>query len=308
MKKQIKVWYHTGPNSDIREFLLPKSLLWFMGLIFLCSICGFSWISYDYFQLKHTFYDNAGLRDKLVKKSQLIQDQRKQIQKFAADLEILKNNVIALTDLGEKVRLIADIKKTGDQSGFIGIGGIPMSELDPDLPLDSRHNRLIREMHSQVNQTQALVKSEKTDFNALIEQLEQKKNMLASIPSIWPVKGCITSKFGYRTSPFTGKQTFHSGLDIANKIGTKVIATANGTVSYAARKMHFGNLVVIDHGYGKATKYGHLSKILVTKGQKVKRGDVIALLGNSGKSTGPHVHYEVVSNGIPLNPLKYILN
>ncbi|MCK5695337.1 MAG: M23 family metallopeptidase, partial [Desulfobacula sp.] len=118
----------------------------------------------------------------------------------------------------------------------------------------------------------------------------------------------ITSKFGYRTSPFTGRREFHSGLDISNKSGTKIIATANGRISYAARKMYIGNLVVIDHGHGRVTKFGHLKKILVKQGQRVKRGDVIALLGNTGRSTGPHVHYEVRINGTPVNPLKYILN
>jgi murein DD-endopeptidase MepM/ murein hydrolase activator NlpD len=163
-------------------------------------------------------------------------------------------------------------------------------------------------MHQQVNQTAFAAKQRTLSFEELIGKLEKKRNLLASTPSIRPVDGWITSSFGYRTSPFTGKKSFHAGLDISNKKGTEVISTANGKVSYAAPKAHFGNLIVIDHGYGRVTKYGHLQKILVKPGQTVKRGEVIALLGNTGKSTGPHVHYEVRINQVPVNPLKYILN
>ena len=97
-------------------------------------------------------------------------------------------------------------------------------------------------------------------------------------------------------------------MDISNRSGTKIVATADGRVSYAARKQYIGNRIVIDHGYGLNTLYGHLKKIMVKPGQKVKRGDVIGLLGNTGKSTGPHVHYEVQLNGTPVNPLNYFLN
>jgi murein DD-endopeptidase MepM/ murein hydrolase activator NlpD len=163
-------------------------------------------------------------------------------------------------------------------------------------------------MHHQVDQTNLAAKTQALDFENLIRELETKRNLLASTPSIRPSDGWITSRFGYRTSPFTGRREFHSGLDISNKTGVKIVATANGKIAYASRKMYIGNLIVIDHGYGRVTRYGHLDKIMVKPGQRVKRGDVIGLLGNTGRSTGPHVHYEVKINGVAVNPLKYILN
>lgn len=308
MKKRIKIWFHSGATSDIKEFSIHKAVLGFIALIVISAIAGASFIGYDYLQLKKISFNTAILNQTLIDQKDEIKSQRSQIQSFAGKIEILKKQVDTLSIFEDKVRLIADIKQTSDSSGLIGIGGIPRDDLDQDIPLEQKHNNLMREMHQQVTQTNLAAKKQALDFEHLIKMLEQKRNLLASTPSIRPVDGWITSKFGYRTSPFTGRREFHAGLDISNKSGTKIIATANGRISYAARKMYIGNLVVIDHGHGRVTKFGHLKKILVKQGQQVKRGDVIALLGNTGRSTGPHVHYEVRINGTPVNPLKYILN
>jgi murein DD-endopeptidase MepM/ murein hydrolase activator NlpD len=308
MKKSIKIWFHSGATSDIREITIHKAVLGITFIIFIAVITGASYIGYDYYHLKNISFNNTLLKQAVNKQQSEITSQRSQIQSFAGKIESLKNKVGNLSKFEDKVRLIADIKQTSGSSGLIGIGGIPENELDLDIPLEEKQNTLIREMHEQVEQIDHASKNQALDFTNLIEKLEQKRNLLASTPSIRPVDGWITSKFGYRTSPFTGRKEFHAGLDIANKKGTKLIATANGTISYAAKKMYIGNLIKIDHGFGRVTKYGHLKKILVKRGQKVKRGDVIGLLGNSGRSTGPHVHYEVRINGTPVNPLKYILN
>lgn len=308
MRKSIKIWFHSGSSSDIREYSIHKAILGTFIILFIMAAAGISYVGYDYYQIKKISYDNTALARIIAKQKNEISSQRQQIQTFAADIETLKNQVLNLSQFEDKVRLIADIKQTSNSSGLIGIGGIPKDELDQDIPLEEKHNNLIREMHQQVSQTTRAAKSQSLDFENLIGELEKKRNLLASTPSIRPADGWVTSRFGYRTSPFTGRREFHSGLDIANKIGANVIATANGRVSLAKRKLYIGNLVVIDHGYGRVTRYGHLHKILVKPGQKVKRGDVIGLLGNSGRSTGPHVHYEVKINGTAVNPLKYILN
>ncbi len=308
MKKRIKIWFHSGATSDIREFSIHKAVAGFIALIGIFAIAGASFIGYDYLKLKKILFNTAVLNQTVIEQNNEIKSQRNQIQSFAGEIEILKKQVDTLSIFEDKVRLIADIKQTSDSSGLIGIGGIPRDDLDQDIPLEKKHNNLIREMHQQVAQTNFAIKKQALDFEQLIKMLEKKRNLLACTPSIRPIDGWITSKFGYRKSPFTGRKEFHSGLDISNKSGTKIIATANGRVSYAARKMYIGNLVVIDHGHGRVTRFGHLKKILVKQGQQVKRGDVIALLGNTGRSTGPHVHYEVRINGTPVNPLKYILN
>ncbi|MEN8210670.1 MAG: peptidoglycan DD-metalloendopeptidase family protein [Thermodesulfobacteriota bacterium] len=308
MKKRIKIWFHSGSTSDIKEVTLNKKVLGSAFLIIIFAVVGASFVGYDYYCLKKNSFDTTILNQTISKQTCEIKNQRSQIQSFADKIEILKNRVGDLSKFEKKVRLIADIKQTSGSSGLFGIGAISQSELDLDMPLEEEHNTLIREMHEQVSQMEHVTKTQVLDFTNLIKELEQKRNLFASTPSIRPVKGWISSRFGYRKSPFTGRKEFHSGLDIATKSGTKLVATANGRISYAARKGYIGNLVIIDHGFGMVTKYGHLKKILVKRGQKVKRGDVIGLIGNTGRSTGPHVHYEVRVNGTPVNPLKYILN
>ena len=309
MKKRIKIWFHSGRSSDIKEFSVYRPLAFFFLFFIMGTVGGLSYLGYDYYHLKKLSFDNTSLNRTIDSQNIELISQRKQIQTFAHEIEQLKNQVKGLAGLEDQVRLIADIQKQGNSSGLIGIGGLPENELDPELPLETRHNNLIREMHQQLDQTQAAATGKALDFQDLISKLEKKKNLLASTPSIKPIEGgWITSRFGYRKSPFTGKRSFHSGLDISNRPGTKIMVTANGKVTYAARKMYFGNLVVVDHGYGKVTKYAHCKDILVKPGQKVKRGEVIATVGNTGQSTGPHLHYEVRINGVAVNPLKYILN
>jgi len=132
--------------------------------------------------------------------------------------------------------------------------------------------------------------------------------MLAHTPSIWPVMGWVTSGFGFRTNPFTGLTQMHEGIDISNQVGTPIIAPADGIISDIGNDLGLGKILVISHGFGMITRYAHLNKVLVRVGQKVKRGEKIAEIGTSGRTTGPHLHYEVRLDGIPVNPMRYILN
>lgn len=138
--------------------------------------------------------------------------------------------------------------------------------------------------------------------------LREKQSLLAGTPSVKPVAGWFTSRFGYREDPYTNRPTMHGGLDIAAAPGSPVHAPADGIVSFAGYDAGYGKLVSIDHGYGVVTRYGHNSRIFVTVGQKVSRYDVIAAVGNTGRSTGPHLHYEVRVNNIPVDPANYILH
>jgi murein DD-endopeptidase MepM/ murein hydrolase activator NlpD len=142
----------------------------------------------------------------------------------------------------------------------------------------------------------------------LVTGLEDKHDRLASSPAVWPAKGWLTSRFGMRVSPFTGRRQFHSGIDVAGAPGSPVIATARGRVVFAGPKGPMGQAVIIDHGHGVETHYGHNQEVHVKRGQQVERGDVIASLGNTGRSTGPHLHYSVEVNGKAVNPLDYIFD
>jgi murein DD-endopeptidase MepM/ murein hydrolase activator NlpD len=131
---------------------------------------------------------------------------------------------------------------------------------------------------------------------------------LGIVPSLWPVVGQITGHFGERLDPFSGEGAFHSGLDIASRYGDEIRATADGDITQAGLSAGYGRLIVIDHGFGVSTWYGHLSGFNVQVGMHVKRGDVIGYEGDSGRSTGPHLHYEVRINNTPVNPWRYLRN
>ena len=232
MNKKIQIWFHSHTTSGIKELSIHKTVLKFILLIGFSAIGAASLIGYDYFKLKNTSL-NAFILSQTIRQQQTeIKNQRTQIQSFAGKIEALKKQVDTLAKFEDKIRLVADIEENSDSSSLIGIGGIPNNNLDTDIPLGKNHNNLMREMHQQINQTTLAAKKQGLDFDELIKQLEQKRNYLASTPSIRPVDGgWITSKFEYRKSPFTGQKEFHSGIDISNRSGTEVIATADGRVS-----------------------------------------------------------------------------
>lgn len=142
----------------------------------------------------------------------------------------------------------------------------------------------------------------------LWQSLSERRTLLSSTPSIKPARGWLTSRFGYRTDPFSGRIVMHNGLDIAAAPGSPVYAPADGVVSFAGYDEAYGRLVSIDHGYGVMTRFAHNSRLFVSVGQRVKRWDVISAVGNTGRSTGPHLHYEVRVNNVSVDPANYILD
>jgi murein DD-endopeptidase MepM/ murein hydrolase activator NlpD len=181
-------------------------------------------------------------------------------------------------------------------------------DIDARIPLTEEHNSLMREMHEQIEILQEASNFQQEGLQSLMESLQDQQNVLAATPAIRPTSGWTTSNFGYRISPFTGRREFHKGFDIANREGAPILATADGVVTFVGNKGLLGKTVVIDHGHGFVTRYGHCKEFLKKRGDKVKRWEPIAKIGNTGRSTGPHVHYEVHFNGVPINPQKYILN
>jgi murein DD-endopeptidase MepM/ murein hydrolase activator NlpD len=138
--------------------------------------------------------------------------------------------------------------------------------------------------------------------------VDKRNQLAAATPSIWPTHGWLSSSMGNRADPFTGEKDFHPGLDISADKGDPVYATADGKVVNASAAGNYGNLVILDHGYGLETRYGHLSAFKVQEGQTVKRGDLVGLVGSTGRATSSHLHYEVRANGRILNPLQLLLN
>ncbi|MFP4348682.1 MAG: M23 family metallopeptidase [Thermodesulfobacteriota bacterium] len=308
MSHKITFFMLSTNGSPVRQFTISKFFIAFMVLVIggVCGVVGYGFQEYRVLKQKNLV--NIDLRRTIDSQNETVEVQRRQIQKFAEDINSLKSKLTALNGFEKQIRIIANLDHLDIQEGLFGIGGSMPEDIDPKLELTEKHNSLMREMHGQIDQINEAAVIQEDGFQALIDELENKKNLLASTPAIRPSKGLYTSIFGRRKSPFTGLNEFHKGLDIASAEGTPVLATADGTVTYADVKGNYGNMLVIDHGHGMVTRYAHLKEFLKAPGEKVKRGEKIALMGNTGRSTGPHVHYEVRFNGVPVDPQKYILN
>ncbi len=312
MRKKISFVILGSSGAPAKQVCTSKTAIYIFTMTLIGLMAAVGYILYDYYNLRVA---TAHLQNREVYLSnQLgeIQTQRKQIQEFANEINQLKGKLVALNGFEKKIRIIANIEKTAESGTIFGVGGSIPEDLDARIPLSEKHNSLMRNMHEQIEQLSLASAAQQKDLEILLKSLEDQQNLLASTPAIRPisrnVKSWITSRFGYRKSPFTGRREFHKGYDIASRHGTPIMATADGVVTFAGKKGLLGNTVVIDHGHGMITRYGHCHKILKKRGDKVKRWDTIALVGNTGRSTGPHVHYEVHLNGIPVNPIKYILN
>jgi murein DD-endopeptidase MepM/ murein hydrolase activator NlpD len=312
MRKKISFVILGSSGRPAKQVCTSKASIRLFGAALVAFFVAVGYIVYDYYKLKETTSHLQNREFYISSQLEEIQHQRKQIQEFANEINSLKNKLLALNNFENKIRIIANIEKTNESENLFGVGGSIPDDLDAQIPLKKKHNRLMRDMHEQVEQLSFASDTQQKEFESLLKSLEDQQNLLASTPAIRPVsrgvKSWTTSRFGYRISPFTKRRELHKAYDIAARKGTPILATADGVVTFAGKKGLYGNFMVIDHGHGMKTRYGHCQKFLKKRGDKVKRWEPIALLGNTGRSTGPHVHYEVHLNGIPVNPEKYILN
>jgi murein DD-endopeptidase MepM/ murein hydrolase activator NlpD len=204
----------------------------------------------------------------------------------------------------ERLRVIADLEPLDKDVWEVGIGGPEIGNEPGGHVFSEQVSELDRDIDKLLRQ----IKLQRHSFSEIYEELREKSESLKYIPSLRPVDGgFISSGFGRRRDPFTGRISHHDGLDFQTREGAKVYATADGVVISSKYRRGYGYTVEIDHGNGMVTRYAHNAKNLIRAGKRVERGDVIAYVGNSGRSTAPHLHYEVRVGGVAQNPLKYIL-
>ncbi|MCT4621277.1 MAG: M23 family metallopeptidase [Marinisporobacter sp.] len=204
------------------------------------------------------------------------------------ELEIQTRNLVGLKDKK------SSSSQPVSRSSFRNTLTLP-SITNPSAPMEETMKILATKMDQETE-----------NLNVLIGDVKKQLKFLDAKPNKMPTKGKITSKFGYRRSPFTGRRDFHTGIDIANKIGTPVRTAGTGIVTFAGWNSAYGKMIIISHGYGYRSLYAHNSSLLVKVGQKVQEGDTIAKMGNTGRSTGPHVHFEVHYNGQQIDPQRVL--
>jgi murein DD-endopeptidase MepM/ murein hydrolase activator NlpD len=216
------------------------------------------------------------------------------------------------TGTGEAVKIVEEAEKAKEDAESKPAAPVAHKRLSDLIREDEeRESAELRRDFAKLNQAFDSVlqhaQGVELDVQSLTTALLDQRDYLDSMPTLKPTNGWYSSGFGLRNSPFTDKSTMHEGMDIANHVGSTIVAPASGIVTYAGPRPGYGNLVTLDHGYGIQTQFGHISRAYVKTGEKVKRGQRIAAVGNTGRSTGPHVHYEVRVNGIPVDPYFYIL-
>jgi murein DD-endopeptidase MepM/ murein hydrolase activator NlpD len=218
-------------------------------------------------------------------------------QEYEQSAVRLQAKISNLQNVVTKLGMMAGLEQVLPDPKVGGVGGLPSQE----TVAPSVDPATLRNMDVHV--------SKLTERSQELEAFyKDQRALLSSTPSIWPVRGYLSASFGNRTDPFTGQPDFHPGIDISTPVGTKVQAPADGVVISCGDKGGYGNAIVIDHKYGVVTRYGHLAAFNVRPGQKVRRGDVIGFVGNTGKSTAPHLHYEVWVRDQAQNPIHFILD
>lgn len=310
-------------TSPVRRFEIRKILvkrgIWAAGVVAFLLVALFV----DYVRMRVDNRELDALRQETI-------ERRQQVAQFQDHLKAVDGQLSRLQDFERKVRIIANLPGSagtgGEEVTAVGNGAAPSQGAEsfegamegvptapaqpriPEAPAEAPEKERVSVLKQAAEYLGEVASSQETTLAELVTALEGKRDYLASSPSIWPAKGWMTSGYGYRVSPFTGRRQFHAGLDIAGATGTDVIAPARGKVVFSGARGPLGNSLIIDHGYGVRTQYGHAKELFVKRGDRVERGDKIASLGNTGRSTGPHLHYVVEVKGKTRNPLDYIFD
>lgn len=300
-------------SSSMKRMRLPSFVVK-GAAIASCIFCfTLGYILIDYFKLReiskavtHVISENDSLRGE----ADILQ---KNLQETKQSLRKVKDYTIKLNDMMElavsRVTKSAGIGPLTEEDMKIAESKQKQQSSVDNIPIGLNLNDLT---FKPVLEKLDVVKDEADvralELQNLLANLSKRKSLLESVPTTNPVDGWIASGFGTRTSPFTGQQSQHRGLDIAAASGTPIYAPADGVVIFSGDRDSFGNFVMIAHGYGIVSRYGHCAQLLVQAGQSIKRGDKIATVGMTGRTTGPHLHYEVLVNGAHVNPQRFILN
>jgi murein DD-endopeptidase MepM/ murein hydrolase activator NlpD len=301
-------------KSELRQFSFPVALYKFLVASIFIGVGFFTYISLDYIELielRKTYRDVVSENRHLKGEARLLM----------SNLESAKDALIRVEDYAKRLDEIVSLrikkisKKTGigplskKEEKIAKTNSVKLTDFENDLPLGiSIENLIFKPVLQNVEVVNTMASEQALNLQGILSTLQKRSHLLSTVPMAKPVDGWYASGFGYRISPFTGKRTLHRGLDIAAPVGTPIYAPADGVVIFSGAKSGFGKFIMIAHGHGIVTRYGHNAQLLVKPGERVKRGDQIATVGMTGRTTGPHLHYEVWVNGRPTNPNKFILS
>ena len=299
-KKKYTIMILPDETTRVRKYRVPRTMVRGLVVLLAVFVLGLGYLITDYYGVKKMVAELDKLRLEA-------RQQQQQLVTFAKSFDDLQGEMSRLRQFDMKLRVMADLDSVIYPEQVMGIGG---ENPEPFNPLEAELSFQDQTIISSMNRSLGLLKTEvsiqERSFQELVEYLEDQKSLLASTPSIWPVRGWLTSGFGYRSSPFTGRREMHKGLDIATRSGTPIIAPADGLVVFAGREGGFGNMIIIDHGQGYYSVYANNQELFKKEGNAVEAGEVIATVGDTGSSLGPKLYFELRYRGKPIDPMDWI--
>ena len=270
-----------------------------LAVFVITGLSLFSWYTYQEVQ------SLRGGEPEMQWLRQLAARQQVQIYAFADKVRLLENQMAKLRQFDYSLRAKTGKIDLQTPSKGLALGGSD-DGYGPSTNVKSKTAELVRGMHRDLDRLLAETSVLEVSQARHGEALEDSKSIMASSPVYWPLYGKMTSTFGYRDWPFGARGEFHRGIDIQAPIGTPILAPADGVVVSVDWNSGYGQILAVNHGYGILTRYAHLTQSYVEPGQYVRRGQRIAAVGATGRVTGPHLHYEVILNGIPVNPMRFL--
>ena len=298
MRDRHTFFFRIGYGKKAREIRIGRTGL--MVAVATCALMFFALtqLLYDYRENLSKIRDLRALRER-------VSEQNLTLYNLHSKFENLETEVERLRALDARVRSLVRINESlgpgaaGKKVRQTGLGGLETQETAAQARLD-------RLLDLRFEQLKKDVLVDVKDLEVICEVLDGRRIVLESAPSIWPVRGILSSGFGVRLSPFTDTKVFHHGLDIIGRPGAPVVAASGGVVVRSCYESLFGNVVVVDHGYGLSTLYAHLGERAVATGDFVSKGESLGTVGATGRTTGPHLHYEVHVNGLAVNPSRFL--
>jgi len=285
-------------EETVLNLRIPLYLFQAMGILLVCGlVCGHLWLS-DVLHVQ----ENATEISRLQATNRALHED---IDRMTMETERLLEHVQEMELLTLEVREMIDLPAGERRQEEAGWDVFLTSNEQPGLLASRGGNPVIARNMSNISHLQGFLPEFNEDLSQLREDIRDHQREMASTPSIWPAQGRVTSEFGPRASPFTGRREFHYGIDIAGPRGSLIVAAAQGKVDVATYRRGMGNTVIIEHGYGYRTVYAHLSGFAVAPGHVVEKGEKIGYMGSTGFSTGPHLHYEVHVNGVAVDPRNF---
>ncbi len=282
------------------QFIEIKNYKTKLAAIFSIAVLAASFIIFGGYYLINSLVSSQDGFISLRSENRALQEN---LDKAMTQFKVLNSELDSLSKVNNQLRLAANLQPISNDENMVGIGGGSFNnKLDF---LKDPSDKKLKQLMSFVDEVSRKVSFEKNQYKEISKKLAENKKLYLAIPAIKPCKGAIGDTFGMRFHPILHIWRMHEGIDIVTNINTPVYAPGNGTVEFVGHKEGFGLCVEINHGFGYETVFAHLHKAEVVEGQKVVRGQEIAKTGDSGLSTGPHLHYEVHHDGVKLNPADF---